>query len=354
MKVLMLAPLWYPVSRDAQGGIETLLYSLIEALERVGCSVTLLASGDSRAAGELVPVVEHNLYSLMLEGRAGEYVYYEQHQLRLASEMASGFDVVHSHIGPGGYVLSAPAVTGGHVLHTVHSPVYADLCWFVGQHPNIFLTAVSEFQAKRLREAGAARCRVLHNGIDTSGFPFNSRPSDGLLFVGRIEEAKGPDIAIDVARALGRSLTLAGPVIDREFFKRSIEPRLDGQIRYAGVVDHETKCKLMGNAACMLLPFRQAEPFGMVSIEAMACGTPVVALPNGALPEIVEPGDTGYLASEEGALPGCVLRAVSLDRARVRESATARFGIQHVARKYLDLYREMVAGALEGERQPCA
>jgi glycosyltransferase involved in cell wall biosynthesis len=350
----MLAPLWYPVSRDAQGGIETFLYSLIEALEKEGCSMTLLASGDSRTAGEMVPVVERNLYSLMLEGSAGEYVYYEQHQLRLASEMASDFDVVHSHIGPGGYLLSAPAEAGGRVLHTVHSPVYADLCWFVGHRPDILLTAVSEFQAKRLREAGATRCQVVHNGIDTSGFPFNSRPGDGLLFVGRIEEAKGPDIAIDVARALGRTLTLAGPVIDREFFKRSIEPRLDGQIRYVGVVDHETKCMLMGDAACMLLPFRQAEPFGMVSIEAMACGTPVVALPNGALPEIVEPGVTGYLADEEGALPGCVLRAVSLDRARVRESATARFGIQHVAGKYLDLYRDMVAGAVEGERQPCA
>ncbi|HEX8600125.1 MAG TPA: glycosyltransferase family 4 protein [Chloroflexia bacterium] len=354
MRVLMLAPLWYPVSRDAQGGIETFLYSLIEALEKEGCSVTLLASGDSHTAGELVPVVERNLYHLMLEGSAGEYVYYEQHQLRLASEMASGFDVVHSHIGPGGYLLSTPAVAGRRALHTVHSPVYADLRWFVGQHPDIHLTAVSEFQAERLREAGARCCRVLHNGIDTSGFPFNSRPGDGLLFVGRIEEAKGPDLAIDVARALGRSLTIAGPVVDREFFKRSIEPRLDEQIRYVGVVDHDTKCKLMGETACMLLPFREAEPFGMVSIEAMACGTPVVALPNGALPEIVEPGVTGYLAAEEGALPGCVLQAIALDRAEVRERAIARFGIQHVAGKYLALYRNMVADVLEGERQPCA
>ncbi|HEY0068523.1 MAG TPA: glycosyltransferase family 4 protein [Chloroflexia bacterium] len=354
MRVLMLAPLWYAISKDAQGGIETFLYALIEALEREGCSVTLLASGDSRTPAHLVPVVDRNLYSLMLEGSAGEYVYYEQHQLRLASEMARGFDVVHSHIGPGGYVLSAHAAGSGRVLHTVHSPVYADLRWFVGQHPDIPLAAVSEFQAERLREAGARRCHVLHNGIDPSAFPFNGRQGDGLLFVGRIEEAKGPDLAIEVARALRLPLTLAGPVIDREFFKRSIEPGLDSHIRYVGVVDHETKCKLMGEAACMLLPFRQAEPFGMVSIEAMACGTPVVALPNGALPEIVEPGVTGYLATEERALPGCVLQAIALDRGGVRERATARFGIQHVAGKYLDLYRDMVAGALEGERQPCA
>jgi glycosyltransferase involved in cell wall biosynthesis len=354
MRVLMLAPLWYPISRDAQGGIETFLYSLIEALEREGCSVTLLASGDSRTSAHLVPMVDRNLYSLMLEGNAGEYVYYEQHQLRRAYGMIHDFDLVHSHIGPGGYVLSAHSDVGGRVLHTVHSPVYADICWFVGQHPDISLAAVSEFQAERLREAGARRCHVLHNGIDTSGFLFNGQPGDELLFVGRIEEAKGPDLAIDVALALGRPLTLAGPVIDREFFKRSIEPRLDGNIRYVGVVDHETKCKLMGGAACMLLPFRQAEPFGMVSIEAMACGTPVVALPNGALPEIVEPGVTGYLATEEEALPGCVLQAMALDRGGVRERATARFDIQHVAGKYLDLYRDIAAGALEGERQPCA
>jgi glycosyltransferase involved in cell wall biosynthesis len=354
MRVLMLAPLWYPVSRDAQGGIETFLHSLSEALEREGCSVTLLASGDSRAAGDLVPVVQRNLYSLMLEGKAGEYVYYEQHQLRLASGMAHDFDVVHSHIGPGGYLLSASPDVGVRVLHTVHSPVYADLRWFVEQHPDILLAAVSEYQAERLRGAGARRCQVVHNGIDISGFPFNSGPGDGLLFVGRIEEAKGPDLAIDVASALGLPLTLAGPVIDREFFNRRIEPRLDGHVRYVGVVDHETKCKLMGEAACMLLPFRGAEPFGMVSIEAMTCGTPVVALPNGALPEIVEPGVTGYLAAEVEALPGCVLQAMALDRGRVRERATARFGIQHVAGKYLDLYRDMVAGTLEGEGQPCA
>jgi glycosyltransferase involved in cell wall biosynthesis len=346
----MLAPLWYPVCRDAQGGIETFLYALIDALEREGCSVTLLASGDSRVAGELVPVVEHNLYGLMLEGRAGEYVYYEQHQLRLAAGLSHDFDVVHSHIGPGGYVLSTHPDVGGRVLHTVHSPVYADMSWFVGQHPDMLLSAVSEYQAERLRGAGARRCWVVHNGIDTSGFPFNGRPGDGLLFLGRIEEAKGPDLAIDAAHALGHPLTLAGPVIEREFFKRSIEPRLDGQVRYVGVVDHETKCKLMGEAACMLLPFRQAEPFGMVSIEAMACGTPVVALPNGALPEIVEPGVTGYLAAEVEGLPGCVVQALALDRGGVRERALARFGIQHVAGRYLDLYRDMVAGAVEGGR----
>ena len=353
MRVLILAPLWYPISRDAQGGIETFLYTLIEALDREGCSVTLIASGDSLTAGDLVPAVERNLYGLMLEGSAGEYVYYEQHQVRLASEMASGFDVVHSHIGPGGYVLSAQHEAGRRVLHTVHSPVYADLCWFVRQHPDILLAAVSEFQAERLRNAGARCCRVIHNGIDTSGFPFNGRPGDDLLFVGRIEEAKGPDLAIDVALGMGRPLTLAGPVIDRELFKRSIEPRLDEQIRYVGVVDHETKCKLMGGAACMLLPFRQAEPFGMVSIEAMACGTPVAALSNGALPEIVDPGVTGYLADDAGALPGYVLQAVSLDRVKVRERAISRFGIQHVAGKHLDLYRDLAAGAFDRERQPC-
>jgi glycosyltransferase involved in cell wall biosynthesis len=187
------------------------------------------------------------------------------------------------------------------------------------------------------------------NGIDVSAFTFNGHPGDDLLFVGRMEAGKGPDLAIEVARALGRPLTLAGPITDGRFFKERIEPFLGGDIKYVGVVDHNTKNRLMGEAACMLLPFRHAESFGMVCLEAMACGTPVVALPNGALPEIIENGVTGYLADSEEedvgrSLAAHAMQAIRLDRRAIREQVASRFGLSRSAEKYVELYTLIVDG----------
>src|SRR6478609_9353234 len=170
LKVLMLAPLWYPIAREAPGGIETFLYQLVGALSRQGCEVKLLAAGDSHSAVGLVPVVERNLYDLMSEGAAWEYIYYEQNQLRLAIEMAPEFDVVHSHIGPGGFVLCAVPGVANRVLHTLHTPVTADMRWLVKKHPCLALTTVSEFQAASIRQAGARCCWVVPNGIDAESF----------------------------------------------------------------------------------------------------------------------------------------------------------------------------------------
>jgi glycosyltransferase involved in cell wall biosynthesis len=223
--------------------------------------------------------------------------------------------------------------------------VYGDLAWFAAAHPHTPLVAVSEYQAANLRQAGSNRCWVVPNGIDPSRFRFSASPGEGLIFMGRMEAAKGPDLAVSVAAQLGRPLTLAGPIVDSSFFETRVQPFLTDRIRYVGVADHSTKVRLLGEAACAILPFRQPEPFGMVSIEAMACGTPVVALANGALPEIVEPGVTGYLASDLPSLASLVGRAARLDRATVREQVAARFGIHTAAGRYLELYRHLAQPA---------
>jgi glycosyltransferase involved in cell wall biosynthesis len=186
---------------------------------------------------------------------------------------------------------------------------------------------------------------VVHNGIDVASFEFQPRPGNGLVFLGRIEKGKGPDLAVEVARKLGRQLILAGPIVDEELFEKHIRPHLGEQIRYVGVVNHAEKTALLGAAACALLPFRGAEGFGMVSIEAMACGTPVVALANGALPEIVEPGVTGYLAAKEEDLAELVGPAMELDRRNVRQRVATRFDMKVVAGKYLKLYERIAQTA---------
>jgi len=344
MRILHLCPLWYPISLDAPGGIETFLSRLLAHLVRLGCKNSLLATGDSSAPGELITVVESGLHARMATAAASEYVYFEQHQLSLALERGPEFDLIHSHIGPSAYSLSSSQGLRGRVLHTHHTPVGPDLEWYIERHPKLQLSTVSEFQARKLRRQGSSAYPVIPNGLDVDAFPFGGSPGDGLLFIGRMEHVKGPDLAIQVARSLGRPLILAGPIVEADFFDVAVRPYLGEAIRYVGVVDHATKVELFGRAGCVLLPFRGEEPFGLVTIEAMACGAPVVALANGALPEIVEPGVTGYLAREEAELRPMVLRAMDLDRAGVRARARARFDMAYVAEQYRSLYGRISAG----------
>jgi glycosyltransferase involved in cell wall biosynthesis len=342
MRVLQLCPLWHPIACDAHGGIETFLARLTPHLRRLGCEVTLLAAGDSDPDLPVIPATPRSVCKKMGAGLASEYVYYEQHLLRLALQQMNEYDVVHSHLGPSAYVLSALPGAAHRVLHTQHTPVLQDLQMFLGLHPNTWISTVSEFQARKLWSAGAQRCRAIHNGIDFSTFCVQDSSDDSLLFVGRMEWVKGADAAIRVARQLNRPLILAGPIVDSQYFAREVRPFLDDRVRYVGVVDHEQKRTLFGRAACTLLPFRGEEPFGLVSLESMACGTPVVALGNGALPEIVEEGVTGYLARTEDDLSALVRKARALDRTRVRDRAASRFDLATAAESYVHLYREMM------------
>ncbi len=353
MKVLHLAPLWFPVAADAAGGRETLLAGLMQTLTDLGCQNTLIATGDSHSVAMLVPAVETNLFTLMGAKQAFDCAFYETHQLALAVECASDFDLVHSHIGERGFWLSSVPALRGRVLHTYHTPVWEDLEWFVRQHPDYWYSTVSKFQARKFQRNGATRCRVVPNGIDVTQFRFQPNPGTGLVFLGRIERAKGPDLAIKVAQVLGESLTLAGPIIESDYYNAEIEPHLNDRIRYIGTVNRDQRNELFGRAACAVLPFRGAESFGLVTVEAMACGTPVVTLANGALPEIVEPGVTGYLTNDETALAGLVQQARHLERATVRHRVAARFDLPAVARQYCDLYAEICA-ACSTTPQNCA
>jgi glycosyltransferase involved in cell wall biosynthesis len=341
--------LWFPVARDSTGGIETFLPGLIAELEKMGARNTIIASGDSRTHANLVPAVPVNIFAQMEARTVWEYTGYEQHQLLLALEMSQEFDVVHSHIGWGAYIFSSIPGVRERILHTQHNPVTRDLEWFVSRHPDIRFSTVSEFQARKLRQQGVKRCQVIHNGIDVEAFTFQERSREGLLFIGRIEHDKGPDLAIRVAQNLGCPLVLAGPAVDQEFFDNNIKPFLDGQIRYLGPVDHRQKNELLGQSGCVLMPSRCEEGFGLVSLEAMACGTPVVGLTSGALPEIIDPGLTGYVTEDEQSLADLVMKALKLDRNAIRANAAARFSLSVAAQKYHQLYIQIATAHTERE-----
>jgi glycosyltransferase involved in cell wall biosynthesis len=341
MRVLHLAPLWHPIKKDAPGGIETFLAELLCALDDLGYENTVIAAGDSEVCGEVIPALETSLCGQMKAGSAFEYTYYEQQQLCLALAFGEKFDFVHSHVGPGAYLLSSVNTLKNRVLHTHHGPVYGDLKWFLDRHPDLWLSTVSESQLRKLGRQNGARRRLIYNGIDLRQFTFSAESEGELLFLGRIERAKGPDLAVEVARKLDIPLRLAGPILDWPFFRETIQPHLNGKIQYVGVVNHAEKTELFGHADCLLMPSRWEEPFGLVAIESMACGTPVVALANGALPEIVECGRTGFVTDAAPSLPELVQRATTLDRTAVRSRVAERFDIGRVADAYGALYDEI-------------
>jgi glycosyltransferase involved in cell wall biosynthesis len=189
---------------------------------------------------------------------------------------------------------------------------------------------------------------VIYNGIETSAFPFCGSPDDRLLFMGRIEEQKGPDIAVRAALDAGMPIDVAGPLTSPDFYRDTLAPLLSEPNRYVGIVRGDEKLTLLSRAACMVLPSRWAEPFGMTAIEAMACGTPVVALRRGALPELVESGVTGYVVDRPEELAGAIRCACRLDRATIRARTVARFDISVTTRRFIELYRSL-RGAGSGD-----
>jgi glycosyltransferase involved in cell wall biosynthesis len=347
MKVLQICPLWYPISLHSPGGIESLLAQLCPGLKKAGCELTFLATADSTLTGELVPVVERGVCALMEEEKAKSYEPYEQQALRLAVDRLDRHDILHSHLGPNGLLLSRLAPERLHVLHTLHCQVLDDLTWYLRQNPNVLLTTVSAFQREKLTKAGVTNeCHVIHNGVDTSVFPFWEAPDDRLLFIGRMEFRKGPDLAIGAAVAAGLPIDLVGPITEGEFFHKNIHPMLTEANRYMGVVRGARKLELLGSACCVLMPSRWEEPFGMTAVEAMACGTPVVALRSGALSEIVENGLNGFVVDSPEQLPDAIRRARLLDRRIVRDQAVQRFDISITTSRYLSLYESLTAREL--------
>lgn len=343
MNILHLCPLWFPICPNAPGGIETFLARLVVALDRLGCRNTLLAAGGSSVTTRVIPATPSGVRDMMADGVATEYTCYEQHQLALAFASAGEFDVIHSHIGVGAYPLSLSGYPLPPVLHTQHIPVLIDQAWLLALHPEMWFSTVSRFQHQRLHHPRPERCPVVPNGLEVAEFRFELHPGGGLFFIGRIEWAKGPDLAIRVAQMLDLPLILAGPVVDGEFFELTIRPHLNERIRYIGEIDHLEKNTEYGRAACTILPFRGAESFGLVSIESMACGTPVVALNNGALPEVVDEGVTGYVTGKESELGALVRQAMALDRVAVRARVSQRFDIAVVAERYHELYAHILA-----------
>lgn len=344
LKIAMLAPPWVPTPPTGYGGIELVVSFLSEALVRRRHDVTLFAAPESRSSAILREVLpqghpdemERSLHEADHVGRVFDEVD------RAAAE-GRGFDLIHDHCG---YTAVAMANRiDVPVVHTLHGPFTGDTAAFYSQHGGkAHLVAISDTQ-RAAAPAGTRIAGVVPNPIDLDEWPYQPDKGDYLLWVGRLNDAKGPHRAIAAARAAGTPLVLAGPVQpgEQEYFDREVAPHLDDdRVRYVGEVGGDRKRRLFAEARALLMPIRWDEPFGMVMVEALACGTPVIAFPRGAAPEIVRPGENGCLVEDEDEMAEAVATLGKIDPAACRSSVAERFGVDRVAAGYEEIYGAIV------------
>ena len=292
MKIAQIAPPWFPVPPPGYGGIELVVALLADGLVARGHEVTLFASGGSRTEAELVtPLLDPPDPALL-----GNTWFDAFHALSAYLD-AGRFDVVHDHSGIIGAAMGALLGGSPPIVHTLHGPwteparrVYALL------HERIELVAISEAQRAdntQLRYAG-----VVHNGIDLAAYPFQPHKDDFLVYIGRATPDKGPAEALEVAKRAHLPLAMIvkkNEPSEQVYWNEVVAPQLTDDVEVLEHVPHDVKADLLGRARALVFPIRWSEPFGLVMVEAMACGTPVVACPFGAAVELVEPGVTGYL-----------------------------------------------------------
>ena len=229
------------------------------------------------------------------------------------------------------------------VVHTTHAPLSVDDRWAAERYETVQVVTLTHAQAATLQRP----TRVVSSGIDLDRYPFGARDDGHLAFLGRMGPGKNPLGAIEIAAAAGRPLVLAGAPqnrAERDYFQQEIEPRVDGdQVRYLGPVDHPAKVRLLGSASAMLFPITAGEAFGLVMVEAMACGTPVLACRRASVEEVVDPGVTGLYADEVTALAPLVDEVSRLDRGEVRRAAERRFSFRRMGAAYLAMFEELAS-----------
>ena len=345
MRIAMLAPLEIRVPPVAYGGIELVVSLLTEELVRRGHDVSLFASGDSITAARLVPGSPR-----FLRGSGQERELLSLMNAVSCLEEADRFDVIHNHMMPEGVALAGLVDTP--VLTTLHGRPAGTTRELFERYRGWYATISRSARAllpPKERFAG-----VVYNAIDCNSYPFNDGPRDDhLLFLSRINEEKGPHLAIELARRLGRKLVIAGNADDddRIFFEREVLPHVDGrQIQYVGEAGADAKRELLSRASCLVAPITWDEPFGLYLAEAMACGTPVVAIGRGAVPEVVLHGETGFVARDLDEMAEFVDRVDEIDPARCRRHVEENFDVPRMADDYLAAYRLARTGQRQASR----
>jgi glycosyltransferase involved in cell wall biosynthesis len=337
MRIAQVAPLIEAVPPKLYGGTERVVAYLTDALVELGHDVTLFASGDSQTKARLAPAWPR---ALRLDPAVKDHFAPLFMQLESVARRAHEFDVIHCHLDYFAYpllrLLGVPSVT---TLHgRLDLPELPALYSMFKETPVI---SISDAQREPLPQANYAA--TIYHGLPQHLLRMGPG-GDYLAFLGRISPEKAPDAAIRIAAQAGMPLKIAAKVdkADAEYFKTTIEPLLKGaDVEFIGEISEHQKSEFLGNAAALLFPIAWREPFGLVMIESLACGTPVVAFNNGSVPEVLENGLTGFIVNSEREAVAALCGIRNLDRARVRAEFERRFTARHMAQNYVKMYTRL-------------
>jgi glycosyltransferase involved in cell wall biosynthesis len=348
LRIAMLAPPWISVPAAGYGGVESVVHTLTEALVRRGHEVTLFCAPGSVSQADVVTLldtshpddIERSLYEVDHVSQAFDRID--------AAVEGSRFDVIHDHCGFVGLAMANRMDTP--LVHTLHGPFTADTAAFYSRHGHkATLVGISHAQLMSAPpELGAIDS--IPNPIDLRAWPLQERKGDYLLWIGRMTPEKGPHRAIAAARAVDVPLVLAGVIQpgQRAFFDREVAPHIDGdRVRFVGEISGSAKHSLFARARGLLMPIRWDEPFGMVMVEALACGTPVIAFPAGAAREIVVDGKTGFLVDDERAMVDAVGLLQRIDARDCRAWVSEHCDVEAVAAAYEQTYLSVVVQSVE-------
>jgi glycosyltransferase involved in cell wall biosynthesis len=337
MRIAQVAPLHESVPPQLYGGTERIVHFLTEELIALGHHVTLYASGDSQTSAELVSVCPR---SLRLDESCVDSLAHHMTMLELLSRRHREYDVIHFHIDYLHFMMSRLLALPH--LTTLHGRLdLPELGPLYDAYKEMPLVSISDAQRRPLPQANWIGT-VLH-GLPTDLLEFSPEGRGYLAFVGRISPEKRVDRAIDIATALGKPLRIAAKIDKRDHeYYTEVAPLFEHPlVQYIGEISEQDKPELIGGADVLLFPIDWPEPFGLVMIEAMACGTPVVAFDQGSVREVLEDGITGYIVSDLPSAIEATRRAPSLDRRRIRQRFEERFSSRRMAEGYLELYKKL-------------
>lgn len=338
MKIAQVAPLWERVPPLSYGGIELVVSHLTDELVRRGHDVTIFASGDSQTLAQLEPIYP---CAMRIDPNVKEYAVYEMLELSRTYQQAAEFDIIHSHIGVA--ALTTASLVKTPTLHTIHCGFTPGSSKLYNLHCKQPYISISNAQ----RKLDLNYIRTIYNGIDPQDYPYRAQPQEPpyLAFLGRLSPEKGPQHAIAIAKQTGWRLKMAGKIdlVNTGFFEQEIAPQIDGkQIEFLGEVNHALKVELLSNAAVTLFPISWHEPFGLVMIESMATGTPVIGINLGSVAEVIANGKTGFVCQSYAEMAALIPDALELNRQTCRDYVTNNFSVTQMVDGYEAAYQQLL------------
>lgn len=346
MKIAVLATNWFPV--PSARGPEMVVYEVTQGLVRRGHEVTLFASGNSQTSARLVSVTPTDTFSDPDVGFSSRRRYFELALISKAYQMAEEFDLIHVGFSCGKLTLPFASFVKTPSVVTVHDelthPFFKKLYPLYKDVDNFFFVSISDSQRKPLPEL--PWIKTVYNGVNLKDFEFREERGDYLVSLGRLSPTKGIHLAIEAARKAGVPLKIAGG--DREihpdYFEEQIAPAVDGKrVEFLGpILSKKKRSDFLKNARALLFPIQWEEPFGLVMVEAMACGTPVIAFNRGSIPEVVADGKTGFIVKTVGGMVRAIKKIDQINRRRCREWVEKSFSAEKMVDGYEEVYREIL------------